>query len=51
MHRIRYYKINQKIVWDRIQKYDILTGGDIHQEMFTSIEKNLFVQTNIFFFE
>ncbi|CAF3810863.1 unnamed protein product, partial [Rotaria sordida] len=28
MHRIRYYKINGNIVWDRTKKLDILTGSD-----------------------
>ncbi|CAF0847328.1 unnamed protein product [Brachionus calyciflorus] len=30
LHRIRYFKINDKIVWDREQKLDLITGvGDI----------------------
>ena len=32
MHRIRYFKINEHIVWDRIKKLDILTGSKIHEE-------------------
>ena len=28
-HRIRYFKINQKIVWDREQRIDLLTGSEI----------------------
>ena len=28
MHRIRHYKINGKIVWDRIKKIDLLTGSE-----------------------
>ncbi|CAF4732477.1 unnamed protein product, partial [Rotaria magnacalcarata] len=35
MHRIRYYKINGSIVWDRINKIDILTGSEIHDETTT----------------
>lgn len=29
MHRIRHYKINGKIVWDRTKKFDIMTGNEI----------------------
>lgn len=29
LHRIRYYKINDKIVWDREKRVDLLTGKDI----------------------
>lgn len=29
MHRIRYYKLNGSIVWDRISKIDILTENEI----------------------
>ncbi|UJR31913.1 hypothetical protein I4U23_019387 [Adineta vaga] len=32
MHRIRYYKIDGQVVWDRIKKVDILTGSEIHLE-------------------
>ncbi|CAF5223860.1 unnamed protein product, partial [Rotaria magnacalcarata] len=39
MHRIRYYKINGSIVWDRINKIDILTGSEIHDETTTDIEQ------------
>ncbi len=28
MHRVRYYKINGRIVWDRTNKIDILTGSE-----------------------
>ncbi|CAF4011745.1 unnamed protein product, partial [Rotaria sp. Silwood1] len=28
MHRVRYFKINGQIVWDRTKKLDILTGSD-----------------------
>lgn len=28
MHRIRHYKINDRIVWDRTNKIDILTGSE-----------------------
>ncbi|CAM4875460.1 unnamed protein product [Rotaria socialis] len=39
MHRIRYYKINGSIVWDRINKIDILTGSEIHDETTADIEQ------------
>ncbi|CAF1366340.1 unnamed protein product [Rotaria sp. Silwood1] len=39
MHRIRYYKINGSIVWDRTKKYDILTGSEIHNETTADIEQ------------
>lgn len=29
MHRIRYFKLNGQIVWDREKKIDLLTGGTI----------------------
>ena len=38
MHRIRYYKINQKIIWHRTDKYDILTGNE---EIFNGNQVNL----------
>ena len=28
MHRVRYFKIGGRIVWDRTKKLDILTGSD-----------------------
>ena len=28
MHRIRYYKINGRVVWDRTNKIDVLTGSE-----------------------
>lgn len=38
LHRIRYYKIKNKIVWDREKKIDLLTGHDI-SEYFNSNKK------------
>jgi uncharacterized protein (UPF0248 family) len=31
LHRIRYYKINNKIVWDREKRVDLLTGKDVSE--------------------
>jgi uncharacterized protein (UPF0248 family) len=31
LHRIRYYKINNKIVWDREKRVDLLTGKNISE--------------------
>jgi hypothetical protein len=28
MHRIRFYKVNGRTVWDRTKKIDILTGSE-----------------------
>ncbi len=36
LHRIRYYKINEKIVWDRENKIDLLTNAGDISHMFTS---------------
>ncbi|CAF1585255.1 unnamed protein product, partial [Rotaria magnacalcarata] len=38
MHRVRYFKINGNIVWDRTKKIDLLTGSD--QPNGTPIENN-----------
>ncbi|CAF0878678.1 unnamed protein product [Adineta ricciae] len=37
MHRIRYYKIDGEVVWDRVKKVDILTGNKINVETPTDI--------------
>ncbi|CAF1686174.1 unnamed protein product, partial [Rotaria sp. Silwood1] len=39
MHRIRYYKINGQIVWDRTKRLDILTGSDQLNETFNDTEQ------------
>jgi hypothetical protein len=31
LHRIRYYKINEQIVWDREKKIDLLSGHDMSE--------------------
>lgn len=36
MHRIRHYKINGRLVWDRVQKLDLLTGSEQQLEMIES---------------
>jgi len=33
MHRIRHFKINGRMVWDRKSKLDILTGSDQQDEI------------------
>jgi hypothetical protein len=33
MHRLRHFKINGRLVWDRTNKLDVLTGSDQQQEM------------------
>jgi hypothetical protein len=33
MHRIRYYKINGRTVWDRTRKFDVLTGSEQQNEI------------------
>lgn len=58
LHRIRYFKINDKIVWDRETKLDLITGvGDIsnfffkfennQQEKITNTEKSKFIKCPI----
>jgi hypothetical protein len=32
MHRVRYFKINGRMVWDRTSKLDILTGNEQQNE-------------------
>lgn len=32
MHRIQHFKINGRIVWDRKNRIDILTGGEQQNE-------------------
>ncbi|CAF3510562.1 unnamed protein product [Rotaria sordida] len=41
MHRIRYYKLNGSIVWDRNKKFDILTGSEIYNETTIYIKQEL----------
>jgi endonuclease/exonuclease/phosphatase family metal-dependent hydrolase len=47
MHRIRYYKINEQIVWDRIKKFDILTGSEIND----SVEQELNLIEGMYHFD
>ncbi|CAF1253970.1 unnamed protein product, partial [Didymodactylos carnosus] len=49
MHRVRYYKINNQIVWDRTRKYDILTGSETIQTTMgnDSEQRSLEVSNNI----
>ena len=39
MHRIRHYKINGRLVWDRIKKVDTLTGSDQGNETSNGMKK------------
>jgi len=41
MHRIRHYKISGRIVWDRTNKIDLLTGSEQQIEL---LENQMFVQ-------
>jgi hypothetical protein len=43
MHRIRYFKINGHIVWDRTKKLDILTGSERQDETTDGMKKNLYL--------
>ncbi len=40
MHRIRYYKINGRIVWDRTNKIDILTGSEQQNQVPDGMSQN-----------
>ena len=42
-HRIRYFKINNKIVWDRDNKINYLTGEDFQKYFIPKIETELIV--------
>ncbi|CAF2976695.1 unnamed protein product [Rotaria sp. Silwood2] len=42
MHRIRHFKINGQIVWDRTQKLDILTGSDQGNATSDGMKENLY---------
>jgi hypothetical protein len=43
MHRIRYYKINGRMVWDRMSKLDILTRSEQQNETSDGTKKNLYL--------
>jgi hypothetical protein len=32
MHRLRHFKINGRLVWDRTKKVDVLTGSENQNE-------------------
>jgi hypothetical protein len=45
MNRVRYYKINGHVVWDKTKKFDILTGSEIQIESTNGMFQN-FSRTN-----
>jgi endonuclease/exonuclease/phosphatase family metal-dependent hydrolase len=52
MHRVRYYKINERIVWDRTNKIDVLTGSEQQNQVPDGMSQNKlsFMNSTLFSF-